>query len=266
MYENIKKFIYEESKPLGISFVGETLCDEKYMIERQCSSLTSLEYIVDGDGTLEIDGKIYHPKKGDVFLLTKGSRHKYYSEKENPWHKYFISFYGPVADMLIENYINKDTYLFKNCMCEKNFTHIFDIAFSNDEPSKIQSLLCVEVFKLFNFIFDSTIIENEDFADKIKRYIENHISEEFSLENLCNDMNYSKNHIINMFSQKFKITPYQYYKQCKIKLAKEYLVNTKMTVKEISNALSFADQQYFSYSFKKETGYSPKKYRQLMNV
>ncbi|MCI5734751.1 MAG: AraC family transcriptional regulator [Eubacterium sp.] len=266
MYENIKKFIYEENKPLGISFVGETLCDEKYMIERDFSSLASLEYIVDGEGTLEINGQILHPQKGDIFLLTKGSRHKYYPKKENPWHKYFISFYGPVSDMLIENYIDKDTYLFKNTMCEKSFTHIFDIAFSSSEPSKIQSLLSVEIFKLFNYIFDSTIIENEDFADKVKRYIENHITDEFSLEGLCEDMNYSKNHIINIFSQKYNVTPYQYYKKCKIDLAKEYLVNTKMNVGEISNALSFTDQQYFSYSFKKETGYSPKQYRELMKV
>lgn len=39
-----------------------------------------------------------------------------------------------------------------------------------------------------------------------------------------------------------------------------------MTVGEISSVLAFSDQQYFSYFFKKETGYSPKKYRDLMKV
>lgn len=266
MYENLKKFIHDDNIPLGISFVGETLCDEKYIIERNDSSVASLEYIVDGVGTLEINGKTYHPKKGDVFLLTEHSKHKYFSQNENGWHKYFISFYGPMVDNLIENYIPDNTYLFKNCYLEKNFERIFDIAFSGDEVSKIHSQLCVEVFKLFNFIYDRRMYENEDLADKIKHNIENHITDEFNLEKLCRDMNYSKNHLINIFSSKFNITPYQYYKECKIKIAKDYLVNTKMTVGEISNALSFTDQQYFSYSFKKETGYSPKKYKELMKV
>lgn len=266
MYENLKKFIHDDNLPFGISFVGETLCDEKYIIERNDSTVASLEYIVDGVGTLEINGKTYHPKKGDVFLLTEHSRHKYFSQKENGWHKYFISFYGPMVDALVKNYIPSETFLFENCYLEKNFERIFDIAFSGEEVAKIHSKLCTEVFKLFNYIYDRRMYENEDLADKIKHNIENHITDEFNLEKLCIDMNYSKNHLINIFSSKFGITPYQYYKECKIKMAKDYLVNTKMTVGEISNALSFTDQQYFSYSFKKETGYSPKKYRDLMNV
>lgn len=68
MYENIKKFIHEENKPLGISFVCETLCDEKYMIERDFSTVASLEYIVDGEGTLEINGQILNPKKATFFF------------------------------------------------------------------------------------------------------------------------------------------------------------------------------------------------------
>ncbi|HBA93640.1 MAG TPA: hypothetical protein DCZ02_03380 [Ruminococcaceae bacterium] len=96
--------------------------------------------------------------------------------------------------------------------------------------------------------------------------IDNSTTEEFNLDKLCEQINYSKNHIINIFSNKFDMTPYKYYKNSKIALAKEYLINTKMTVGEIASVLSFGDQQYFSYSFKKETGFSPKKYREIMKV
>lgn len=90
MYENIKLFA-ESGRPLEVRFVGETVCDGKYRISRSCSDLNSLEYIVDGAGTLEINGQVLYPKAGDVFLLTEGSRHTYYADQNHPWHKYFIS-------------------------------------------------------------------------------------------------------------------------------------------------------------------------------
>ena len=76
MYENIKLFA-ESGRPLEVRFVGETVCDGKYRISRSCSDLNSLEYIVDGAGTLEINGQVLYPKAGDVFLLTEGSHNTY---------------------------------------------------------------------------------------------------------------------------------------------------------------------------------------------
>lgn len=54
MYENIKLMSYDKSTPFGIRFVGETLCDEKYIIKREKSDITAFEYIVSGTGTLSM--------------------------------------------------------------------------------------------------------------------------------------------------------------------------------------------------------------------
>lgn len=262
MFENIKKISQNDSgNPLGIRFVGETLCDEKFVIERANSDLTSFEYIMDGHGMLEIDGQVLHPEKGDVFLITEGSNHRYYSQKENGWHKYFVSFYGSIVNTLIEQYLPENTFLFKDCYLEKQFAHIFDLAFNASDIKTAETQIAVEVFKIFNQLRDNRILQSEDFADRIKHSIENHLDSEFSLDSLCQQLNYSKNHIINVFFEKFGITPYQYYLDCKIELAKDYLINTNLTISEISAALSYSDQQYFSYCFKKATGYPPRKFR-----
>lgn len=266
MYENIKLMKCGDEYPLGIRFVGETMCDEKFVIARNCSDLTSFEYIVDGYGTLEINGQVLHPKKGDMFFIREGSRHKYYSQRENGWYKYFISFCGPLVDDLIQLYLPGETFLFEGCFIEKNFRRIFDIAFNSEDMHQAQTQLAIEVFKIFNYIRDHQRTDGEDLADKVKRNIENHISSGFNLDSLCADMNYSKNHMINIFSRKYFMTPYQYYIKCKIEMAKDYLTNSNMTISEISDALAYSDQQYFSYSFKKETGYSPQKYRKLTKM
>lgn len=266
VFENIKRISIPTPdkinlNPLSINFVGETLCDEKFDISRDCSDLTSFEYIVDGYGTLEINGKVFHPKKGDIFFLPMGSKHHYYSQKENGWHKYFISFYGKLADALIENYLPADTYIFEGCFLEKNFRHIFDIAFNTEDLAEAEQLLRVELFKIFSAIYEKKAVGQLDFAERIKRNIDNHLDDEFNLDALCSYMNYSKNHIINVFSEKFGKTPYQYYLECKINLAKYYLLNTNMRVTEIAYALSYSNPQYFSICFKKFTGYSPRDFR-----
>lgn len=269
MYENIKRFsASDDDNPFGIRFVGETLCDDKFIIERKCSDMTSFEYIVDGYGTLEINGQILHPQKGDMFLITEGSCHKYYSQKENGWHKYFVSFYGDMIKPMLNSYLPKDTYIFPNCGFKKAFEKIFDIAFnSDDEDAKTtQMKIATEIFKICNYLRYNQINEKEDCADKIKHYIDMNIDRDFNLDELCKSINYSKNHIINIFFEKFGITPYRYYTDSKINMAKDYLINTNMTIAEISNILSYSDQQYFSYCFKKATGYSPKNYRNKIRM
>lgn len=263
MYENIKLINCNSGIPFGIRFVGETLCDEKFSVQRSNSDLAAFEYIVDGTGTLEINGKVYYPKKGDMFFLAEGSNHKYYSQSENGWHKYFISFYGEVADALIKSYLIEDTYLYEGVYFEKIFRRIFDIAFNTQDVGEATTLLTSELFKIFNAVYNRRMLDGADLADAIKRYIDNNISREFNLNALCNDLNYSKNHIINVFMKKFGETPYKYYNAKKIELAKEYLSNSGMTIAEIANTLSYTDQQYFSYCFKKATGLPPRKYRQM---
>ena len=249
MYENIKLFA-ESGRPLEVRFVGETVCDGKYRISRSCSDLNSLEYIVDGAGTLEINGQVLYPKAGDVFLLTEGSRHTYYA----------------VADCLLRTYLPRDTYLFHGCYVEKAFARLFSLGFNNQDQDKAQIAMAPVLFSLVQSIYDRQITAEYDLADRIKREIENRATMHLDLEELCRTLNYSKNHIINRFSAKFGVTPYQYYKNCRLQIAKDYLINTQMTVSEIADALSYTDAQYFSYAFKQGTGCSPSRFRALTEM
>ena len=87
------------------------------------------------------------------------------------------------------------------------------------------------------------------------------VEKELSLESLCAQFNYSKNHIIHIFKQEFGITPYNYFLERKIEYAKVYLDNCSLSIGEIAQKLSFSDQQYFSICFKKIVGVSPVAYR-----
>lgn len=263
-HDTIREFsrYVKDNDPIGINFVGKSVCDQSFCVEREHSNIMSLEYIVEGEGVLKINGQTLYPSGGDIFLLTEGSNHRYFCQKENPWRKYFISFKGPLANKLRELYLPINTYLFKDCDLKENFENIFKSAFDDSKSYEtILSEITVELVKIMIYIRSKSKPESIDLADLIKGKIDCCIDKEFSLEEIADSLNYTKNHIINIFKAKYNKTPYQYYMDTKIISAKRYLQQTNCAVADIASNLAFSDAQYFSYFFKRATGLSPSEYR-----
>lgn len=98
-------------------------------------------------------------------------------------------------------------------------------------------------------------------AELIRDSLDEMVEGEYSLDQLAEKMNYSKNYIISIFKKKYGKTPYKYYMDAKIETAKLYLLHSDDTITEISNRLCYIDPQYFATCFKKTTGLSPRQFR-----
>lgn len=269
MIEDFKNFMpfVSEDDPIRIEIVGETYCDKTFSIVRTQSDLNALEFIIDGQGTLDINGQHLVPEQNDIFFLKVGTNHKYKSDAENPWHKLWIVFKGDFADSLINCYLPQDVYLFKNCPAiKKYFEEIVEIS-RRDIPYDIMvNKITVNLVRIFMYIRNRILIENENLPDLIRKKLDECVESYFNLDKLCEDMNYSKNYIINVFKSKYQITPYQYFLEKKADAAKTYLTHTNLSIGNIAKVLHYADQQYFSSSFKKAAGCSPLEYRRKTRI
>ena len=265
MIENFKNFTTynNDEDPISIWLVGETWCDKTYKIARECSDLTALEYIVDGTGTLEIEGQFHRPSRGDVCFLKEGTNHKYEADEVNPWHKIWIVFYGNFANAMIDNYLPEDTYYFSNCPLKNYFEEIYKISVSEYPYEAMVNKINSQLLKIFMYLRDMSRFEAEELAEVIKKYLDDSIEEEFNLDKLCSEVNYSKNYVINVFKAKYGVTPYKYFIERKIDVSKSYLTHSNISIGEIAKLLHYADQQYFSTVFKNSQGISPLKYRRL---
>lgn len=263
MIENFRNFVtfVNDDDPLKVLMVGETYCDEHFRIVRECSDLNALEFIISGSGTLDIEGQHLSPDSDDIFFLKVGTKHEYRADPHTPWHKYWIVFEGPLADTLINCYLPKDTYLFENCNVKKYFEEIFEISREDIPYDAMVSKITVCLMHIFMYIRNRVQFDNEDLSDVIRRKLDEAVESEFNLEKLCKEINYSKNYIINVFKNKYKMTPYQYFLERKIDTAKAYLVHTNMSVGDIAKKLHYSDQQYFSSCFRQTVGVSPLEYR-----
>ena len=98
----------------------------------------------------------------------------------------------------------------------------------------------------------------KEFADLLVKHINKETSVEFYAEKLC----ISKQYLSLIVKDKTRVTVGTIISAMRAEAAARLLRNPKMTIQEIAEELSFADQSSFGKFFKKHSGVSPLRYRQ----
>ena len=112
------------------------------------------------------------------------------------------------------------------------------------------------------FIAQSSQKAQKDSVMTVAQYISEHYDERLSLDFLAEKAGYSKQTLINKFRKQYNKTPIEYLTMVRINNAKLLLVNTHLSIGEISKLCGYENMYYFSNTFKKQTDMSPLKFRQ----
>ncbi|MFA6101519.1 MAG: AraC family transcriptional regulator [Victivallaceae bacterium] len=126
------------------------------------------------------------------------------------------------------------------------------------------------VTNIFEFLYSEVCMEKdsirkENALDKVKYFIEKHYSEDLSLKDLGRRFFMSPEHLCRKFKAAYGVAPLKYALELKIAAAKNMLLHSEQSIKEISGRLGFSDVYAFSKSFRKNTGIPPGKYRESGN-
>ena len=95
--------------------------------------------------------------------------------------------------------------------------------------------------------------------------MENDIKDNFTVADYAAEIHLSVDRFSHLFTEIIGVTPKQYLITTRIEAAKELLINSDLTVLQISEAVGTSNQNYFSRIFKKHTGLSPSEYRKQFN-
>jgi len=100
--------------------------------------------------------------------------------------------------------------------------------------------------------------------EEAKKYIDQHYMEsELSLNDIAIQINLSSSHFSSVFAQETGQTFKDYLTTIRIQKAKELLLTTTLRSGDISYEVGYNDPHYFSFVFKKNTGFSPSEFRML---
>lgn len=93
------------------------------------------------------------------------------------------------------------------------------------------------------------------------QYIHKFAADTLPIPQLAEIEGVSANHYSAQFSKIYGVAPTAYIRALRIRKARDLLLNSDLSVKELAPLCGFEDQFYFSQVFKKETGTSPTAFR-----
>ncbi|WP_156922195.1 helix-turn-helix domain-containing protein [Cohnella thermotolerans] len=98
-------------------------------------------------------------------------------------------------------------------------------------------------------------------SEKVKAYIEENFRLELTLSDLAEIVHVSSYHLAHVFKEEVGVSPIQYLIRCRIEEAKKLLLQTDLSVADISAEVGYPNANYFNILFKKVTGANPGKFR-----
>lgn len=256
----------EANAEFNVCFAGITMPDENYAITRDASPSIIIEYITDGIGYLEIGGKCYTLMKGNSVIIPHHTVHKYYSDKQQPYAKKWVNIKGILAETILDFTLKGMTPIISSANIDSEISRIINLISEGSENNTLMlSIFTGILYKVAESLIDKPMITKEKnaatTAERIERYIINHLQDKFSLQSICDVFYLSDSHIVRLFKETYGITPYRYYLNQKTELAKSLLINTELSIDSICTKLNYSDRNHFFVAFKQVTGLSPYRYR-----
>jgi transcriptional regulator GlxA family with amidase domain len=92
-------------------------------------------------------------------------------------------------------------------------------------------------------------------------YIEEHLSEKISFENLASKLAISRRNFDRRFIKATGNTPVEYLQRVKIEVAKSSLEKGRKSIFEVMHEVGYSDDKAFREVFKRITGLSPLHYK-----
>ncbi len=99
-------------------------------------------------------------------------------------------------------------------------------------------------------------------VQRVKRYIEDHVTDALTLDDMATIVNLSPFVLIRQFKEAEGMTPYAYLSRCRAFAAQALLRNTNGPIEEVGRRVGFDDPNYFARFFKRATGVTPSQYRE----
>jgi AraC-like DNA-binding protein len=207
--------------------------------------------------------------KGNLLLLVPGEWHSYHPDPETGWNEYYIGFEGKVIDNLFEKGIlpRENTIIEVGFDDElvKHYRQALDVAKAGKcAAQQYLSGIVMYLIGLLCYISRNNGLEPGQVERKIlqaKIIMQEHLYKGINLELLAGDLHLSYSWFRREFKNHTGYAPAKYFQELKIAKAKELLLGTSRSVKEIAFLLGYGSTGYFSILFKKYTGHAPLDYR-----
>lgn len=244
--------------PPPIYFVTMSHSHAQESVERPAglSEVSQILLILSGEGTLNVRGESYRLSVGDAFYLSSGIPHEYRGDSlVSAW----ITFRGGATEE-INKYLGRRDFVFRRGVNTAEYARrISDMEheyFTRRSEGALSTMLYSFIISFFEEEYPSEICD----MDRVVSYMEEHFSENITLDSLCEVCRMSRSGFSERFKKYFGTTAFEKLVEIRLINARHALSsNPKEKVQVIARACGFSDVSYFCKAYKKKFGTAPRR-------
>lgn len=240
--------------------------DESCQFTSRCCTLV---YILSGGGSARLEGRRIDVSEGALLLLPSG-----WCRVEGGVRFIRVAFSASSVSFrrLAPRLFFRPAFLgadVRRHMCSILASAAETEPFASDQIALELHYLLLTLAKVLVTAPPSAVSIGRQEAEALERmisYIQEHLSEEISFQNLAACSGCSSRQVYALFRKRFQTTPIKYLSDYRIETAKHLLLTSPMTITEIATACGFQTVHYFSHAFKLSTGLSPNAFRRQLDA
>lgn len=256
----LKTFLY----PLQC---GHYICLPGYSIHREPNAYNSflLLYVESGQMTLKLHERSFSAKSGDFLLIDCYDAHTY--STTGGCQCLWLHFDGPVARPYYESTVAQLGNIFSPADSYSTYQKLNKIFQTFHTGAPIREPLISKYITdllttfLLNTPKDADYLQHARMSEEVISYINEHLSEDLTVEQLANHVGLSVYHFIRTFKKETGFTPHNYLQNTRLAMARYLLANSSLSIKDICFSTGFSGESVFCTAFKKNLGVTPAEYR-----
>ncbi|UKS30989.1 AraC family transcriptional regulator [Paenibacillus sp. HWE-109] len=246
------------------SIYYDDVSDPNWRKERSPVDYDILLLVTQGTLIYELNDSIIPLKKGDMLYIPAATMREAYPEFGHAHQKYSAHFTpAPVPSPLemlppIRSHFKIETRQFD--YLKQRFQHLTQQWISK---RPYYAPLCCSILQEMLAItcreFDERQFPYKKLAlvHVIQQYILDHYTEPIRIEHLAALVDRTPNYVTSLFRETIGHPPIDYVHQVRVSAARDMLLNTNKSIRQVAEELGFCDQSYFNRVFRKIVGYPP---------
>lgn len=227
--------------------------------------ICELLFLKRGKISYMVEGRIYQLSPNSLILTRPSQQHSITPQEGIEYERYNILFDEKKlhSDVYCRIPSSIDVINFDNTLHVCSLFDKIDYYAANFEGEALKLLLMhLTEELLYNILLASKSIVQKDMhtgnplINKAMKYIDDNITEQLSIDMICDELYITKSHLHHLFMKHLQITPKKYIVSKKLVLAQRD-IRAGRKPSEVFYSCGFADYSTFYRDYKKHFGYPP---------